>query len=368
MLIPKGSLFKEVTHKDIQSFELDAGDSALYARIEPEIYGASEEVFKKTIEVYRYGMQSVFQPKVVGIKNATVVGRGIILADFSVLSESLTHYARKPELAGLLRDYHSKTWAMKNQTEISEIINEDNCVLLKMNSDGNYGHWIVEALPRIDLIKKTVGLENCKFIISYITGPMRNVYLDSLHKMGVRQDQLIVTPEIPLLVKNLLYPLPMTTHPWVKHPDIFKSAHTLTNAIVRNKKSFCFDKIFVRRSNGYRRVLENESEIAQIASEYGFIDFWPERASFEEQVKVFSSANFVVGNLGATVANMIYSPSELVFIGFAPEDMYDDFFWDIICHKKGRYISLHGTSLIPGDRNSNFHVDFNNFREILDSL
>lgn len=361
-----GQVFKEVSHECIQEYEIAAGEKSVYSRIFPEIYGASEECYKATMDVYSNGSQEVSQPKIIKISDAIVLGRGVVLNDEFVLKESLTHYARQPELAGLVRNVTDKSWAPKNNIDISRVINDENCVLLKMNSDGNYGHWIVDALPRIELIRRTIGVEKCKFIISYISGSMKSVYFDSLKKMGIAESQILCIPEVPVLIKKLIYPLPMTVHPWVKHPDVFKFSNNLVDINCEISNYSGFKKIFVRRSSSYRRALINESSLACIAAEYGFVEFWPEKASFEEQVAVFSNAKFVIGGIGATVASMIYSPLELVFLGFAPKDMYDDFFWDIVCHKNGRYISLHGESESPGDRNSNYRISTVLFREILE--
>ena len=48
------------------------------------------------------------------------------------------------------------------------------------------------------------------------------------------------------------------------------------------------------------------------------------------------------------------------------EFMQDDFFWDLIDHKDGRYISLHGTAAgANADCNADFSVDIGRFEKLL---
>jgi hypothetical protein len=72
----------------------------------------------------------------------------------------------------------------------------------------------------------------------------------------------------------------------------------------------------------------------------------------------------VVGVLGAECANFAFSPQGIRFLGFAPEAMQDDFFWDLASHKNGEYFCVHGAARDPGEgMNASFSIDPNLLKE-----
>jgi hypothetical protein len=56
-------------------------------------------------------------------------------------------------------------------------------------------------------------------------------------------------------------------------------------------------------------------------------------------------------------------------LALATERMAHDYFYDIVCHKEGRYRGLQGSALAePRNLSSDFQVDSDLFRESLDWL
>ena len=66
-------------------------------------------------------------------------------------------------------------------------------------------------------------------------------------------------------------------------------------------------RLYVSRARtGWRRVV-NEEEIIDCLSRFGFETVRPEELSFEEQVRLFHSAEAVIGARGAGLTNIIFS-------------------------------------------------------------
>ncbi|MCQ8279307.1 glycosyltransferase family 61 protein [Acetobacteraceae bacterium KSS8] len=92
-------------------------------------------------------------------------------------------------------------------------------------------------------------------------------------------------------------------------------------AMFRNIVGRCVDKsrpntpsrIFISRrsvtaqSGGSYRALQNEDALIEALSRYGFVVVEPELLSFEEQVRVFSNARFIVGLGGAAMFNAVFA-------------------------------------------------------------
>jgi hypothetical protein len=67
--------------------------------------------------------------------------------------------------------------------------------------------------------------------------------------------------------------------------------------------------LFVRRSSSYR-ILLNQSEIETMLTEQGFHVIDPGNMTIEEQIRIFSQADMIVGPSGAGMANMLWCKPE----------------------------------------------------------
>ena len=68
------------------------------------------------------------------------------------------------------------------------------------------------------------------------------------------------------------------------------------------------ERIYISRTRAPKRRIANESELSSILDEFGFSRFYAEDLSFEQQVRVFSRARYLVSNHGAGLTNMLFMP------------------------------------------------------------
>ena len=121
----------------------------------------------------------------------------------------------------------------------------------------------------------------------------------------------------------------------------------MANRLLQNRgQPWRAEKLFIWRPDTSRQVLRNQAQILETLIRRGYAVVVPGIMTFEEQVTTFSTARWIVGVLGAECTNIIFSQTGCRFFGLAPEHMQDDFFWDLVSHKQGRYFSLHGPSEI----------------------
>lgn len=90
--------------------------------------------------------------------------------------------------------------------------------------------------------------------------------------------------------------------------------------------------------------MTNETELHSILETKGFRIVFPEQLSFTEQVSLLKGAELVAGNMGAAFSNLAFSPKEVKVLTLSTPAMLHDFFYDIVCHKKGKYVGVQGTS------------------------
>ncbi len=306
------------------------------------------------------------------LEGAVVRGRGVVLTRRGALvEESLINAATDPMAAGLLkleagRRYLDPAGPLPPARRLAGAPR----ILLKQHWDDNYGHWLIESLPRLDLVARAGWLTpGARCLVQAEEGPMRRVYLDSLAFFGLGEDRVEFVSGAPVTVETLIYPTPLTRQPWRKAPCVAAllarfpafAAGRLGPAMPEAPR-----RIFVTRDAGLGRRLVNQAEIAASLRRRGFAVVAPERLGFWEQVAVFSRAELVVGVLGAGMANLAFAPRGVACIALASEWMGDDFFYDLICHKAGRYVSLHGRATDPAQgMRADFTLDLDRLEALL---
>lgn len=66
-------------------------------------------------------------------------------------------------------------------------------------------------------------------------------------------------------------------------------------------------KLFINRRPKYQRRLTNSDEVQSTLAQYGFQTVYAEDFSYEEQIKLFNEAEYIVAIHGAGITNIIYS-------------------------------------------------------------
>jgi capsular polysaccharide biosynthesis protein len=90
-------------------------------------------------------------------------------------------------------------------------------------------------------------------------------------------------------------------------------------------------KIYIARSNNNNRKLVNELEIIALCVSYGFEIVYPEKFSFEEQLKLFNSAKYIIGPAGAAFSNLIFCQKGTVVINFLAEENKEASIFSNLC-------------------------------------
>lgn len=327
----------------------DASDAAARTIAEPPAFGIAE------------------------IDNAIVCGEGIICKKtpdgFFAVSETLVSALTERSILPLKRGENNALYANANvgRRKLSAAY---QYAFLRQVSDNNYGHWLIEGLPKVAILAEHFDLSSLKFIVTRHfrtrqSGPMRKIYFDSLAAAGVAPQQIVEMTREAVEVERLLYPLPLTVHPWLKAPRIAEILEGLRDRIAGGRRGP--KRIYASRAFARKRRLRNEAEILRILRDFDVVVVHPERHSFVEQVRLFADAELIVGNSGANLTNAVFAPRGVTIFAIAPEAMRDDFFWDLADLKSGRYFSLHGkgTGLNP-DMNSDFDIDPDVFRATLE--
>lgn len=228
------------------------------------------------------------------------------------------------------------------------------CLLLKKAGYANYGHWLIEMLPRLAFFRRAGISRKVKIAIHQYTEPLRRRIYETLRLAGVPAGDVIEIPSSPVFFHTLYWVSPISIHNRVKHPDIFAFLREMS-ASVRGDGSG--RRLFVSRKLSRVRHLTNEDEIYARLKLRGFRRVFPELVPVAEQIRLFRSSEMVAGALGAALTNLAFMPSGGKVILLAPERSLDFFFYDISCHTGQQYASIHGPSR-GSETQEIYHGDF----------
>jgi capsular polysaccharide biosynthesis protein len=182
----------------------------------------------------------------------------------------------------------------------------------------NYAHWMTEVLPRISLFCENEKFNGIPLLVD--AGLHRNL-MESLRIVAGEQHEIVTLAPGETVLASELFVVSVTGYvPFERRSNRVKghSHGTFSPQALLNLRQRIWrnlpptvrkpgTRIVIRRNSGIR-IVTNEHEIEQALVARGFTAVEPERLSFEEQVKLFSNAEIVVGATGAAFANLIFCP------------------------------------------------------------
>jgi dTDP-4-amino-4,6-dideoxygalactose transaminase len=256
-----------------------------------------------------------------------LVGENKILADFL----SNADYGRFVDMA-----YDTNVLARRNdallikepkpEAEIPEGI------MLNGLASSEYGHWFAEFLPKLRFLEKHPRFSQLPIIIDEGMPQSHYDFLSVIASNPIRR----IAKGASLKVKNLLiaptdvfFPTELVKNHAV--PPKQQSGLT-TGALkyIRSKITARFSahqnpaaRIYLSRQNSRWRRLINEKEIIPILEKLGFKTVCTETLSFEEQVKVFQEAAYIVAPNGSALNNLAFSNPKVKVLMFGQKNFFN---------------------------------------------
>lgn len=225
----------------------------------------------------------------------------------------------------------------------------NDCFYLLVHKYGfrNYGHWLIEMLPKLYFFKKSSFFsKNVKLLLGELPPSMKEVVLSSLSILGYSEDDVVFLKNA-VYVKRCLYVSPASMHPYWLCSEINDFHKFLSCEVHKQKSGVCsfngkFSKIFVTRRGKSNRKLANGLEIENYFSSKGFVIIDPAELSFNDQVLVFSSAFIIAGIAGAGMTNAVFARKNALVIHIVPPTMPNLFFYQLASICGHKYIEIRG--------------------------
>jgi capsular polysaccharide biosynthesis protein len=236
----------------------------------------------------------------------------------------------------------------------------------------NYGHWLVDVLPRIYLLKKSGWFDRVDWFV--VPNYSYDFQKDSLKLLGIDEnriiqgsDQLHITADVliastaPRGERSYLMPAWMVEF----HRESF-----LNNQLVTNKFS---PVVYISRRDGTTRKVLNEDKLIDLLEPYGFKAYELSKLSFIEKVNLFFNAKVILSVVGAGLSNVVYCRKEAKVIEIFPEVLVDTFNYNLVKSVGVDYYYLICKSETQAKKltkanNTDLTVDLDQLKEVLDDV
>jgi capsular polysaccharide biosynthesis protein len=251
----------------------------------------------------------------------------VLAADGTLLGDMSYQYnpahAATPDENEALR---MRTW-----TEVKHYPGTVLSLLAGGGSTNNYGHWLIDATPRLAFIKQ-LGLMDS---IDYFLVPSTKVdyQRDSLAMLGIPIDKIITSfSGIHIQADRLIatahprgnkhYVLPDWIIDWNRENFLAKCLETCRDV------EFSPYVYITRKDSRIRNVVNEEEVIAHLAKR-GFKEYTLAELPFAQKVALFARAKIVICTSGAGLNNLMFGAAGTGVIDIFPPGMVHSQYYQI---------------------------------------
>ncbi|MEG3974493.1 glycosyltransferase 61 family protein, partial [Microcoleus sp. herbarium8] len=202
----------------------------------------------------------------------------------------------------------------------------DGSVAVLSGLSGNvYFHWMVDVLPRIELLRRS-GRDLAEIDWFLVNSCQHEFQRESLRILGIPDAKVLESDRIPhIQATELIVPSFAGYLGWPSGWAIdFLRREFLKEIIPQARYP---KRIYISRSKArYRRVL-NEEDVVEVLAESGFVSILPELMSLAEQIAHFSHAEVIVAAHGSGLTNTIFCKSGTKIIELMSPHYISHYYW-----------------------------------------
>lgn len=247
-------------------------------------------------------------------KDVFIAGQGLAIraADYAIYRSTITQHT----------DYDLKfgvDLVQRAQAEGSSLRLDQPCVICVKPGEDNYGHWLIEMLPRA-AYARSLGLVNLKYVVPDKPA-LAQVIRDSLQLLKIDESD-IVPAKNPVQAHNAYGVYGMTQHGFFMSPKVLECLDEIGSKV----RAASSNRIYVTRGDRHRRF-QDEAGVCSLLKQYGYEVIDPAKLTLKQQIAAFKGAREIVGGMGAAMTNIAFARPDTKVTIFAPAAMSDNFYW-----------------------------------------
>jgi hypothetical protein len=185
----------------------------------------------------------------------------------------------------------------------------DTAVSLASRTSMNYGHWMLEHLPK--LIKANqISDQSAKVLMKQ----PKDWQSETLDLLGVPQTDRIYIKNKPIRVKKFIQTdiKPVYTEDFELCTEDYCTLSETMKSSIDIEESYS-ERIFVSRQHVGKRCVSNMDEIETVLQKYNFDIIHPEKMTIRQQIEQFHNAKVIMGPIESGLTNMIFSPDAEIY-------------------------------------------------------
>jgi capsular polysaccharide biosynthesis protein len=166
----------------------------------------------------------------------------------------------------------------------------------------NYGHMLVEVLPKL-LHIKAMGVGRFTMLFPWSSLMFLPAVQFAADALGLSFEHVVCFNNQIVRVDEVLWVGPIAQHDRRKSQTLRDLAGLLTAAV---PTSGLPRRLYVTRPAGAIRPIANQAELEGLARAHGYHVVEPATLSFPEQISLFHGADHVLGPMGAALTNTVF--------------------------------------------------------------
>lgn len=254
----------------------------------------------------------------------------VIDGKFAVTSKGL--YAEETVV-----DASPSTWSPSDDRGQSPSLrarcrNDDPIVLFAKAGAANYGHVLVEMLPRL-LTLKRLGIERANMVLPAEMTRFAEALNLTAASLGLSLSWIDVEPGSRFVADELLVTSPVSKHNARKSFTLVDLVNALCDQVRTGDQPTSTRRLLVWRRRSEQRAPHNDGRFLIEMVSRGYEVVYPAELTFAEQISLFANATHIVGLLGAGLTNSIFAKASARVFMIDP-GLYDFFYWDLACVRR----------------------------------
>lgn len=307
---------KVLTYQDIVKSEnvihINFSERQKFELTQPEYYNKlPEEISGIT------GKHHSSKPFVITVPNATLqVPEGhICMSNGQYLVYNFGRTSKGTAAKSLAYDFvigisHGSIPPLRNAGE--SLTTYEHAFSLLSPHSSNYTHWTQECLTRLEALEVYINETDERPTILLPPDPPEFVY-ESIETLGYSNEEYVEVTGERISVDRLVVPSPRrflnkNGDGWLRMVDAFNWVRDQAIAGITTPDSDEYSsRILISREDATTRRIVNRNEVINKLADRGFEKYVPGEMTYNEQVRLFSQADVIVGAHGAGMINAIYA-------------------------------------------------------------
>ena len=213
-------------------------------------------------------------------------------------------------------------------------------------SGHNYFHWMVDILPRLELLRRSgVSWQAIDWI--WINSVQQPFQQETLQAFGIPVSKILSSDRHPYIQADLVVPSFAGHLGWLE-PWALRFLRDRFLPLGERVSPPCDrmgDRIYISRANANHRRVLNEAAVIEQLQPLGFVPVVLETLSFAEQVSLFAQAKVIVAPHGGGLTNLLFCQPGTVVVELASPHYLRHYFWAISQPLKLRHFLLTGEAI-----------------------